>query len=1159
MATEVGSAYISLWPNFQGFGAKLQSGFAGEISKVAKQITGDLGVAFDKAADHAADSAKRVGDEVAKHTKRGAKEASGSIADLGVSIAAVATIAAGVGQALNKGLQSARLEASLGLSPADAKKAADASAAIYGQAWGDSLEDVNVAVKAVATNLAGVGGDENLQGLTIQALAFKSAFGEDVPRIINSVTQLLRTGLVSSEQEAFDLLAVGFQNGTNKADDFLDTINEYSTQFRKLGLDGVTALGLVSQAVNAGARDSDVAADALKEFSIRSIDGSKKTGNAFHDLGLDADKMAAQIAKGGPAAEAGLGTVLTKLREVKDPVKQASIAVGLFGTQAEDLGAALFAMDPATAKAANGLNNVEGAGLRVTDAMGRATSPLETFKRQGMDAVAGAAEGAVPWLTKVLEVVQPYQSEIGKAALALGALVIGMKAFAAVQSVVTMLRLAAAAQWLWTGAMTAFTFASSLANIQIALYLFWCNVVSVATKVWAGVQWLLNVALSANPIGLIVIAIAALVGGVIYAWTHFEGFRKVVLAVWDGIKTAAMWAWENGLKPVMGGIVTAAQWVGEKAMWLWNNVFQPVWAGIAAVVNWAWNNVLLPIWQSFQFWMGVVGAVTGWLYDNIIQPIWQRIQISISVAWAIIQVIFGLMQISMKITGAVFIWLYENVVKPVWAAIQAAIGYAWAYIQAVWKALVAAAQWVGGIFTWLNVNIVQPVWQAIVAAISSAWGFIRTIWQGIVAGAQWVGGIFSWLYNNAIKPAWDAISSAISAVWNGVIKPVFEAFGSIIRDKVAPAFSAGVQAIARAWDAVKEAAKAPIRFVVETVINKGIIDNYNKLAKTFKVDTVDHVGLPAGFASGGKVWGAGTTTSDSIPAMLSRDEHVWTANEVRGAGGHGNVIALREMAKQGLIPGFADGGIVDWIKDPVGTAKSKIGGTLGRLSEIENSSFGRLVAGLPRRVMDWVVNKVKSVVGAFGRSGGGFGSWPSGPGAQRGDSGVWRSIVALINSTGPLSGSFSNAYRDGDPLWHGSGRAVDWAGYNQDALATFLSLRNPLELIHRTNSRDYAYTRGKNMGSFDNQLMEEHRNHIHIAMDRGGLLTQGTHLVTHKPREPDRVLTGDQWRIAERAMFGPDGRAAGTTITVPVYPRADHSETEIAHQVAGELGWLMRT
>jgi len=60
------------------------------------------------------------------------------------------------------------------------------------------------------------------------------------------------------------------------------------------------------------------------------------------------------------------------------------------------------------------------------------------------------------------------------------------------------------------------------------------------------------------------------------------------------------------------------------------------------------------------------------------------------------------------------------------------------------------------------------------------------------------------------------------------------------------------------------------------------------------------------FATGGPVFGAGTSTSDSIPAMLSNDEHVWTAREVQAAGGHGAVKKMR----QGVLRGYAAGGDV---------------------------------------------------------------------------------------------------------------------------------------------------------------------------------------------------------------------------------------------------------
>lgn len=62
-----------------------------------------------------------------------------------------------------------------------------------------------------------------------------------------------------------------------------------------------------------------------------------------------------------------------------------------------------------------------------------------------------------------------------------------------------------------------------------------------AVVVATAVQWAMNVALAANPIGLIVIAIAALVAGVILAYKKFEPFRRIVDSVWQAIKKAVEW------------------------------------------------------------------------------------------------------------------------------------------------------------------------------------------------------------------------------------------------------------------------------------------------------------------------------------------------------------------------------------------------------------------------------------------------------------------------------------------------------------------------------------------------------------------------------------------------------------------------------------------
>ena len=63
---------------------------------------------------------------------------------------------------------------------------------------------------------------------------------------------------------------------------------------------------------------------------------------------------------------------------------------------------------------------------------------------------------------------------------------------------------------------------------------------TAVTKASAAAQWLLNAALSANPIGLVVIAIAGLVAALVVAYKKSETFRNIVNAAWGAIKTAAV-------------------------------------------------------------------------------------------------------------------------------------------------------------------------------------------------------------------------------------------------------------------------------------------------------------------------------------------------------------------------------------------------------------------------------------------------------------------------------------------------------------------------------------------------------------------------------------------------------------------------------------------
>ncbi len=315
------------------------------------------------------------------------------------AVAGIGALAAGtLLKAFNDGLQVEVREdlftAQTGLDPVTVGKLARVAGEAYANNFGESIAgNLDTARAAVQSGLL----DPKATGRDAQAMieqldGVATILGEEIPAVSKAAAQAIRTGLAKDAAGAFDLLVRGSQAGLNVSEDLIDTVNEYGTQIRKLGLEGPQAFGLMAQAVRAGARDTDIAADALKEFSIRAIDGSELTAQSFEAIGLNAETMAARIAAGGPDAANALGEALAGLRSIEDPAERAAAATGLFGTQAEDLGEALYAMDLSTA--VDEFGAVEGAASSAVAAMGdNAASTIETAKRNiqvAADGISGA-------------------------------------------------------------------------------------------------------------------------------------------------------------------------------------------------------------------------------------------------------------------------------------------------------------------------------------------------------------------------------------------------------------------------------------------------------------------------------------------------------------------------------------------------------------------------------------------------------------------------------------------------------------------------------------------------------------------------------------------------------------------------------------------------
>jgi hypothetical protein len=461
------------------------------------------------------------------------------------------------------------------------------------------------------------------------------------------------------------------------------------------------------------------------------------------------------------------------------------------------------------------------------------------------------------------------------------------------------------------------------------------------TQSWAAAQTLLNATLIANPIGAVIIAVTALVAGIILLYRHNEAFRKIVQAVWAAIKTAISATVDWIVHVAWPAIVTAWQAIAAAAMWLWHNVIEPVWRGIQAAIAVAVAIVrgyIAAIVAEFKF----VAGIALWLWHNIFQPVFAGITKAAQIFNLIIEIIAkAIANVLQFVIGRAVNWLRDawtaafnwiaDKVRLWWQGVQIIFGYFQKYILGpVVGALRATASWFQSIF-------------AAIAGYVSNWYHVH------------IQPIF-----NAVKAAWFAVANGFIAIYNTKIRPLFDAFISFIRDKVVGGFKTGVSLIAKAWSAVQDAAKKPVSFVVNHVINP-FINGLNKAASI--VGVKDRVAPIKGFASGGKISGSGGITDNRqavIPGVgavqLMGGEFVVNRNATAQAlpilrwvndGMKGGASQVAKYLGKPLTeyPGdgsegwaFKGGGLIGWaddiwkaVSDPVGTIKKPFNALLGQI------------------------------------------------------------------------------------------------------------------------------------------------------------------------------------------------------------------------------------
>lgn len=249
------------------------------------------------------------------------------------------------------------------------------------------------------------------------------------------------------------------------------------------------------------------------------------------------------------------------------------------------------------------------------------------------------------------------------------ALKIGRAAFLLYRGAVNV---AKAAQWVWNAAIAAGRFMARECTIEmigLRVAITALTVVQKAQAAWskiaAAAQWAWNVAMSANPIGLIIIAVAALIAGVVLLIKNWDKVKAFFVRAWVAVKRALKAAWDwfiNFATNGPGRFIPFIQIIG---------VVVKYWKNIKAAIVTAWNWVVKFVGYVVGKQFGAIKAAIGFVV-NIFNAVWGAIKH----VWQWVQ------KLIYKFIGAEFKGIEKIIgaIVAVWNRVSSAIKAAWGWI-----------------------------------------------------------------------------------------------------------------------------------------------------------------------------------------------------------------------------------------------------------------------------------------------------------------------------------------------------------------------------------------------------------------------------------------------------------------------------------------------
>lgn len=604
-----------------------------------------------------------------------------------------------------------------------------------------------------ATNLAKVGFTQASTAVDVMTTAI-NAYGlesSDANKIANNLVKTQNLGKTTVDELASSMGKIIPTASSMNVN--LDNLSAVYVSLTKQGIATAEATTYANSMFNElGDSGTDVG-KILKEKTGKSFQELMASGYSVADclkiLQDDAKESGTNFNELWGSSEAGKAAIAL----LNNGVDEFNGTVETMADNTDVVAEGLEKLDTPSAKAQKAINRIKNSGIELGTSFLTALTPT-------IEKVCGVVEKATTWFNNLNPKVKTVIATVmGIVAVASPVLMIGGKILSGVGSFITKLP----------------------------------QLVNTVKMVANGFKALFSV-LMANPIVLIIAAIAALVAAFIYLWNTNENFRNFWINLWNNIKNVVTTV-VNAVKTFLTNAWNAIKTTVETVFTAIATFFSTIWNAISTTVSTVWETIKNVVQVAIMFIVEIVKLAFNlitlpwrFIWENCkdtILTIWNAIKTAVSTAINAIKTVITTVLNAVK----TFITTVMNAIKTVFST--------------VWNAIK---------------SVITTVLNAIKAVVTSVWNAIKSVVTSVINAIK---SVITSVFNaikSTITSILNSVKSTFTSVWNSIKSTVTSAVNGV-KSTISSGLNAAKSTVTSVLNAIKSKFTSIFNTVKSTVQN----------------------------------------------------------------------------------------------------------------------------------------------------------------------------------------------------------------------------------------------------------------------------------------------------------------------------------------------------